>query len=89
MRRRLSFLVKDEHMFNEIENVAYRDYKGTFLVFYKRERAGRLFNFRESSSSRYVFDFGEAGGEIATDNLSDIDGPLEAIYRLRLEEAAS
>ena len=74
VKRRLSFLVKEEHFFDAIENIEYRDYKGKFVVFYKRERAGRLFDFYETRGKKYGFDFGTAnGGEIATDRLAGID----------------
>lgn len=37
-KRRLAFLIKDDHLFDEIDEIEYRDYKGKFVVFYKRER---------------------------------------------------
>ncbi len=62
VKRRLSFLVKDDALFDEVGNVDYRDYKGKFVVFYKKERAGRLFDFKEGGSKKYTFDFGAAAG---------------------------
>ena len=78
--RRISFLVKDEALFDEIEKIEFRKYKGKFVVFHKRERAGRLFDFSEGKAKKYTFDFGQGdGGVIATDRLSDIDKPLNSI----------
>ncbi|HTN13076.1 MAG TPA: type I restriction endonuclease [Acetobacteraceae bacterium] len=87
-KRRLSFLVKDDSLFNEISNIEYRDYKGKFVVYYKKERAGRLFDFYEHSTKKYMFDFGStAGEEVVTDNLLDIDDKLLAIFTRRVSEA--
>lgn len=87
VKRRLSYLVKDDALFDEIANVEFRDYKGKFVVFYRKERAGRLFDFREGGAKRYNFDFGaNAGGEVATDKLSDIDNVLSTVFSKRVEE---
>ncbi len=89
-KRRLSFLVKDDALFDEIANIEYRDYKGKFVVFYKKERAGRIFDFTEGGSKRYNFDFGQsAGGEISTDKLTEIDTALSAIFSKRVAELST
>lgn len=88
IKRRLAFLIKDESIFDEIERIESRDYKGKFVVFYKRERAGRLFDFYDGRPKKYTFDFGQsAGEEIATDKLSDIDEVLAAIFTKRVAES--
>lgn len=87
VKRRLSYLIKDDNLFEEIGNIEYRDYKGKFVVFYKKERAGRLFDFREGGGKKYNFDFGSAsGGEIMTDKLSEIDSALSSVFSKRVEE---
>ena len=87
VKRRLSFLIKDDTLFDEIGNIEYRDYKGKFVVFYKKERAGRLFDFREGGARKYHFDFGAAsGGEMSTDKLSEIDAALTSVFSKRVEE---
>ena len=87
IKRRLSFLIKDDTMFDEIEKIDYHDYKGKFVVFYRKERVGRLFDFREGGAKRYHFDFGSgSGGELMTDKLSEIDGALLAVFSKRVEE---
>ena len=87
VKRRLSYLVKDDALFDEISNVEYRDYKGKFVVFYRKERAGRLFDFTEGGPKKYNFDFGlNTGGEVSTDKLTDIDKALSAIFSKRVEE---
>jgi hypothetical protein len=92
IKRRLAFLVKEDSLFEEIDNIENRKYKGKFVVFYKRERAGRLFDFYEGKSKKYTFDFGqEAGGEVPTERLSEIDKLLATAFTNRVNngEAAS
>lgn len=88
IKRRLAFLIKEDNSFEEINNIEYRKYKGKFVVFHKRERAGRLFDFYEGKSKRYTFDFGQgAGGEITTEKLSDIDQLLASVFTKRVSES--
>jgi len=54
VKRRLSFLTKEDHLFDEIDKIEFRDYKGKFVVFFNKERAGRLFDFSENGAKRYV-----------------------------------
>jgi len=87
IKRRLAFLVKEDNLFDEIDNIDHRKYKGKFVVFHKRERAGRLFDFYEGKSKKYTFDFGQgAGGELPTEKLSDIDKLLAATFRKRVND---
>ncbi|OYW00725.1 MAG: hypothetical protein B7Z58_14280 [Acidiphilium sp. 37-64-53] len=88
VKRRLAFLVKENNMFEEIDNIDFRKYKGKFVVFHKRERAGRLFDLYENKLKKYSFDFGAGtGGEIVTDKLLDIDTVLSAIFTKRATES--
>ncbi|MBB4016790.1 hypothetical protein GGR16_001819 [Chelatococcus caeni] len=86
-KQRLAFLVKDEKLFREIERINYKDYQGKFVVFYRRERKGRLFDFIEGDTPKFRFSFGDAG-EITTDDLTDgkIDAALLAAFLKRVEE---
>ena len=87
VKRRLSFLVKDDALFDEIANIEYRDYKGKFVVFYRKERAGRIFDFTEGGPKKYNFDFGQfTGGEISTDKLTEIDTALSAVFSKRVTD---
>ena len=79
--------MKDDSLFDEISNIDHRKYKGKLVVFYKKERAGRLFDFYEGKSKKHTFDFGqEAGGEVATDKLTDIDKLLVATFARRIND---
>lgn len=89
VKKRLAFLVRDEQLYQELSYVDFRDYKGKMVVFYRRERNGRIFDFREGKSPNLIFDFGSLGGEISTDRISDIDGPLLSAYRQRVAEMAA
>ncbi|MCW2316763.1 hypothetical protein M2322_002317 [Rhodoblastus acidophilus] len=86
VKRRLAFLVKDDRLFQEIDGVDYKNYKGKFVVFYKRVQAGRLFDFYDEGDCKYNFDFGQFGGDVSTDNLSEIDKVLLAVYVQRVSE---
>lgn len=89
VRTRLPFLVAgDEELFAKLQHLRPVDHKTVFTVFYRQERKGRLFNFREGRNPRYRFDFMGAGGAaiIDTDDLRAIDGALLAAYRQRVQE---
>lgn len=88
VKKRLAFLVKDEHLYEELVHIDYKDYKGKMVVFYRRERNGRLFDFREGKDPSLVFDFGGLGGELATNRLGEIDTLLLTAYRQRVNELA-
>jgi hypothetical protein len=87
IKRRLAFLVKEDILFDEIDNIEGKKYKGKFVVFHKRERAGRLFDFYEGKSKKYTLDFGAGlGGEIATDKISEIDRLLANAFTKRVAD---
>jgi hypothetical protein len=86
VKRRLPFLIdRDEDLFRRLDDIYYRDYRGTFAVSYKQDRKGRLFNFREGANKTYRFEFPESG-EFITNELSDIDDKLLAVFMRRVEE---
>lgn len=82
--KRLSFLVKDEDLFSKISDIKWVDHKTVFCIYYKQERKGRLFNFREGTDPKYRFDFGDEGGPIETNNLADIDAILLRLFTKRV-----
>jgi hypothetical protein len=73
-------------LFRKLENINFKDVRGSFAVSYKQDRKGRLFKFREGAESTYRFDFPELGETVVTDTLSDIDEKLLAIFMKRVEE---
>jgi predicted type IV restriction endonuclease len=85
VKQRLAFLVKEERIFREIGDIDYRDYQGKFVVFYRKERKGRLFDLVEGASPKYRFAFPD-GIEVTGDQLGAIDEPLISIFRKRLAE---
>ncbi|BCI65996.1 type I restriction endonuclease [Acetobacter aceti] len=86
-KKRLAFLSDTDELFSAIDSIEFKDYKGKFVVFYGKERAGRLFDLYESKDAKYKFDFGEAfGGEITTNSLSDIDTTLITIFKERVAD---
>ncbi len=61
-----------------------------FVVFHKRERAGRLFDFYEGKTKKYTFDFGQGtGGEVPTEKLPEIDKVLVGVFTKRVTEGES
>jgi hypothetical protein len=88
IKQRLAFLVEEDRLFEEIDEIEYKKYKGKFVIFYKRERAGRIFDFYEGKSRKYTFDFGQGGGgEIPTESLTEIDKVLATAFTKRVQEA--
>jgi len=87
VKRRLPFLIeRNEELYRKLDDVNYRDYKGTFTVSYKQDRKGRLLNFREGADGTYRFEFPDSGEALVTDELSDIDDMLLSIFMRRVEE---
>lgn len=86
IRRRLAFLVKDEAAFRAIEAISYKDYLGKLIVFYDRERKGRLFDFIEGANGFDKFVFPKPHGEIVTNNMYDIDDTLRTVFLGRVRE---
>jgi hypothetical protein len=86
VRRRLAFLVCEEWQFNAIEDVEYKDYIGKLVVYYGKERKGRLFDYVEGADGLDKFVFPEPHGEMVTNNVLDIDAPLKAIFTQRVQE---
>jgi hypothetical protein len=89
VRTRLPFLVGgDETLFSKLQHVRPVDHKTVFCIYYRQERKGRLFNFREGRGPRYRFDFSgtAAAVTIDTDDISDIDAPLLAAFKQRVQE---
>jgi len=86
VRRRLAFLVSDEKLFKAIEEVAYKDYIGKLVIYYQKERKGRLFDYIEGNGGFDKFIFPEPHGEIVTNNILDIDQPLLAVFTSRVRD---
>lgn len=86
IRRRLAYLAEDETQFDAIENVRYKDYVGKLVVFYDRERKGRLFDFIEGADGYDKYIFPDPIGEIVSDNVLEIDAALKTVFAARVRE---
>jgi hypothetical protein len=87
VKHRLPFLIdRDEDLFRKLDDIYFRDNKGTFAVSYKQDRKGRLFNFRQGADERYHFEFPESDETVTTNELSDIDDKLLAVFMKRIDE---
>lgn len=89
VRRRLAFLIDDETLFSAIEHVQAKDYVGRVVVFYSRERKGRLFDFIAGAEKGDKYVFPEPIGEIVTRNISDIDQALKTIFLANVRDQSA
>jgi len=87
-KQRLAFLVKTDEEYAAIDSVMYRDYKTLFVVFYKKERNGKLFTFVENSDGTKTFTFPSIGKEIvcAERQYKEIDEPLLECFKKAFSE---
>ncbi len=76
VKGRLAFLVDNNKLFRKIQELQFVDYKTIFSVYYKQERKGRLFSFREGTSGKFRFDFPESEEPFEVTDLYQIDEPL-------------
>lgn len=88
IKHRLAFLINDEKLFDAIQRIKFTDYRGKFVVYYERERRGRLFDFSEGGARgpKYRFSFADRPDDISIDKLvgSVIDQPLLQVFRKRV-----
>lgn len=89
IRMRLAFLAKgDIGLYEHIRRIEYRDYQGKMVVFYGKERKGRILEIIESrDGSAITFQLAETG-ESATD-IAALDDSLMSIFRKRVQELGS
>ncbi|MEP9378862.1 hypothetical protein ABLE91_19250 [Aquabacter sp. CN5-332] len=95
VKQRLAFLVREDALFKEIEHIAYQDFQGSFVVYYKRLRAGRLLELYEprtgSKETRLKVAFPAESGapelEMFISDLAEMDEPLLAIFKARASKA--
>lgn len=75
--KRLLFLCKEENLYNEIlNNILYKDYSTKFIIFYKKEQKGRLFEFYENKNDlTFIFpnNIGLENNIIKIKNLSEFN----------------
>lgn len=89
VRRRLAYLAQNEAEFDAIQNVRYKDYVGKLVVYYDRERRGRLFDYIEGADGHDKYIFPDPIGEILTNNVLEIDTALKTVFAARVKELGS
>jgi len=89
VRRRLAYLAQNEAEFDAIQNVRYKDYVGKLVVYYDRERRGRLFDYIEGADGYDKYIFPDPIGEILTNNVLEIDNALKTVFAARVKELGS
>jgi hypothetical protein len=86
-RSRLAFLVKDDSLFEKLNDIGYKKTKATFRVFYKKVNVGLLFGYSQGKKGKHIFDFKDSNGKaIEVDNLKDIDKILLESFCQRVSE---
>ena len=88
-KSRLAFLVDNEPLYQRIADLQYTDFKTVFIVYYRQERKGRVFNFRQGPDGTYRFDFPEREETVEVADLYEIDDLLLQSFRNRVAELAS
>ena len=63
-KQRLAFLIDTDELYQGLNKVEWRDYKTVFVVFYKKERSGKLFTFVENSDGTKTFSFPSLNQEV-------------------------
>lgn len=89
IKMRLAFLVQgDVALYENIRKIDYKDYQGKMVVFYEKERKGRLLDIIETrEGDSVVFQLAETG-ESASD-VASLDRGLIDLFRKRVEELGS
>ena len=80
-KTRLAYLVDDDALFDALSELTYQDRKTLFTVFYRQERKGRVFNFREGPNGEMRFEFPSTDGWLEVSDLHDLDDQLVASFR--------
>lgn len=85
-KARLAFLVDSEDLYRKVQELEYTDYKTLFIVYYKQERKGRIFNFREGPDGELRFDFPEREDTLVVRDFYEIDSLLLESFKNRVRE---
>jgi predicted type IV restriction endonuclease len=83
-KRRLAFMVDNDEEFAAINDILWQDYQTTFKVFYKKPKAGALFNYSTKADGTMVFFFPTSEQTIETNNIADIDEQLLEAFKQRI-----
>lgn len=86
IKERLAYLFREEDSCSSINNIHYRDYVSKFVIFYERERLGRLVEVIERKEWRYSIYFPIQDQWVNTNKLEGMDDLLVASFRQRLRE---
>jgi hypothetical protein len=88
VRMRLAFLAHgDPSLYDAIGKVGFRDYQGKLVVYYEKERKGRLLDIIEAKDGSITFNLADDAG--SANEISSLDTPLISIFRKRVDGAAS
>lgn len=87
IRRRLAFACGgDMALFERIETIQFRSYRGKTVVFVDKERRGRLLEIYGARSGKPRFVVTDGGEAADAEDLGALDTRLFALFRKRIEE---
>lgn len=86
VKKRLAFLIKDEEAYKKIEEVTYRDFQTKFLIFFRKERVGRIVDVYERKEHKYTLYFPHSNEWVQIDILGGIDEQLQSAFLARIGE---
>ncbi len=88
IKMRLAFLSNgDRALYRHIQGIEYKDYQGKMVVFFGKERKGRLLDIIEAKDGATIEYVLADGGDGVTD-LTSADERLISLFRRRIEELA-
>ncbi|NBC33651.1 MAG: hypothetical protein GVY13_13335 [Alphaproteobacteria bacterium] len=86
VKQRLGFLIRDEEAYKKIEEVMYRDFQTKFVIFFRKERSGRLLDVYERKEHKYTLYFPHSDEWVQSDVLDGIDEQLQGAFLAKIGE---
>lgn len=82
VKQRLAFLSETDMLFDAINDVDFKAYRDCVVVFYKKERLGRLFRIKRDRSAVRAVEFDqEYGGRIPIEDTALIHQSLKKVFQ--------
>jgi hypothetical protein len=87
-RNRLFYLVRNDVLFQEVENINFKKTKTSFRAYYTKPNSVSLFDYREHKDGRKMLQFPALGGEeIEYVFSADLDDRLLKAFTMRVAAA--
>jgi hypothetical protein len=87
-KNRLFYLVKNDALFQEVQNITFRKSKTSFRVYYDRPNSGSIFDYREHKDGKTSLQFPALNGsEVEFISSPELDECLLKSFTLRTTDA--